>query len=171
MIPRKRVLLSWSSGKDCAWVLHVLRWQEDVEVVGLLSSFNEAADRVSMHAVRRELAQSQADAAGLPLWPVLLPWPCSNEAYEDRMQQAIDRARQNGVTHVAFGDLFLNDIREYRIRQRHRAARRFRLRGCCAGRAYGDGRIRVRAVLFTRNLGNDKLLRVRLLLKIHLTEH
>ena len=117
MIPRKQVLLSWSSGKDCAWALHVLRRQEDVEVVGLLSSFNEAVDRVSMHAVRRELAQAQADAAGLPLWPVLLPWPCSNEAYENRMQQAIDRARENGVTHVAFGDLFLSDIREYRIRQ------------------------------------------------------
>lgn len=113
----KRVLLSWSSGKDSAWALHVLRQQDDVELVGLLSSFNEAADRVSMHAVRRELAEAQADRAGLPLWPVLLPWPCSNEQYEARMQEAIDRAKEQAITHVAFGDLFLTDIRDYRTRQ------------------------------------------------------
>ncbi|MBL7044470.1 MAG: adenine nucleotide alpha hydrolase [Pirellulaceae bacterium] len=113
----RRVLLSWSSGKDCAWALHVLRQQDDVEIVGLLSSFNGAADRVSMHAVRRELTEAQADSAGVPLWPVFLPWPCSNEQYEIRMQKAIDRAKEDGITHIAFGDLFLNDIREYRIRQ------------------------------------------------------
>ena len=117
MSDSKRVLLSWSSGKDSAWALHVLRQQDDVEIVGLLSSFNEAADRVSMHAVRRELAEAQADRAGLPLWPVFLPWPCSNEQYEARMQEAIDRAKQQAITHVAFGDLFLTDIRDYRIRQ------------------------------------------------------
>lgn len=117
MSASKRVLLSWSSGKDSAWALHVLRQQDDVEVVGLLSSFNEAADRVSMHAVRRELAEAQADRAGLPLWPVFLPWPCSNEQYEARMQEAIDRAKEQAVTHVAFGDLFLTDIRDYRMRQ------------------------------------------------------
>lgn len=114
---QKRVLLSWSSGKDSAWALHVLRQQDDVEIVGLLSSFNEAADRVSMHAVRRELTLAQADAAGLPLWPVMLPWPCSNEAYEERMRQAIGRAKAEGITHIAFGDLFLTDIRDYRVRQ------------------------------------------------------
>lgn len=117
MSDSKRVLLSWSSGKDCAWALHVLRQQNDVEIVGLLSSFNEAANRVSMHAVRRELAEAQADRAGLPLWPVFLPWPCSNERYEARMQEAINRAKQQAVTHVAFGDLFLTDIRDYRERQ------------------------------------------------------
>ncbi len=117
MSDRKRVLLAWSSGKDSAWALHVLRQQDDVEIVGLLSTFNEAVDRVSMHAVRRELAEAQADRAGLPLWPVFLPWPCSNEQYETRMQEAIDRAKANAVTHMAFGDLFLEDIREYRIRQ------------------------------------------------------
>ncbi len=117
MSAQKQILLSWSSGKDSAWALHVLRQQHDVEVVGLLCSFNEAADRVSMHAVRRELALAQAAATGLPLWPVMLPWPCSNEAYEDRMQRAIDRARKAGITQVAFGDLFLRDIRDYRIRQ------------------------------------------------------
>jgi len=114
---RKRVLLSWSSGKDSAWTLHLLRQEQDIEVVGLLTTFNEAADRVAMHAVRRELVEAQAAAAGLPLWPVRLPWPCSNEIYEQRMRGAIERARGEGITHFAFGDLFLEDIRAYRIKQ------------------------------------------------------
>lgn len=113
----KRVLLSWSSGKDSAWALHVLRQQPDVEVAGLLTTFNEAADRVAMHAVRRELVKAQATAAGLPLWPVFLPWPCSNEIYEQRMAAALARAREDEITHVAFGDLFLEDVRNYRVRQ------------------------------------------------------
>ncbi len=113
----RRVLLSWSSGKDSAWTLHVLRQQPDVEVVGLLTTFNEAADRVAMHAVRRCLVEAQAAAAGLPLWAVHLPRPCSNVAYEERMAVVIGRAREEGVTHVAFGDLFLEDVRDYRIRQ------------------------------------------------------
>jgi len=111
-----RVLLSWSSGKDSAWALHVLRQQADLEVVGLLTTFNEEFDRVAMHAVRRELVEAQAAAAGLPLIPVMLPYPCSNEVYEQRMRAAIGEARAAGVTHIAFGDLFLEDIREYRIR-------------------------------------------------------
>jgi uncharacterized protein (TIGR00290 family) len=110
------VLLSWSSGKDSAWTLHVLR-QQGVDVVGLLTSFNEAAGRVSMHAVRQALVEAQASAAGLPLRPLYLPWPCSNDQYEQRMRIVIDRAREDGITHVAFGDLFLEDIRDYRIRQ------------------------------------------------------
>ncbi len=110
----KRVLLSWSSGKDSAWTLGVLRQDPGVTVVGLLTTFNESADRVAMHAVRHVLVEAQARAAGLPLWPVMLPWPCSNDVYEARMQQAIDRARREGVTHMAFGDLFLEDIRAYR---------------------------------------------------------
>lgn len=113
----KRVLLSWSSGKDCAWTLHLLRQQRDVEVVGLLTSFNEAADRVAMHAVRRELVEAQARMTGLPLWSVMLPWPCSNLDYEQRMSVALDRAGREGITHLAFGDLFLEDVREYRVRQ------------------------------------------------------
>ena len=112
----RRVLLSWSSGKDSAWTLHDLR-QQGVDVVGLLTSFNEAAGRVSMHAVRQALVEAQASAAGLPLWPLYLPWPCSNDLYEQRMRVVIDRAREDGITHVAFGDLFLEDIRDYRIRQ------------------------------------------------------
>jgi len=113
----RRVLLSWSSGKDSAWTLHVLRQQPDIEVVGLLTTFNEAADRVAMHAVRRPLVEAQAAAAGLPLWSVRLPWPCSNAAYEERMSAVIGLARKEGVSHVAFGDLFLEDVRNYRIRQ------------------------------------------------------
>ena len=113
----RRVLLSWSSGKDSAWALHVLRQQPDVEIVGLLTTFNKAADRVAMHAVRRELAEAQAAAAGLDLWPVFLPSPCTNPEYEELMTAALARARAERVTHVAFGDLFLEDVRDYRIRQ------------------------------------------------------
>jgi uncharacterized protein (TIGR00290 family) len=111
--PPQRVLLSWSSGKDCAWALHVLR-QQGVEVAGLLTTFNEAVDRVAMHAVRRELVEAQAAAAGLPLWSVPLPWPCSNEAYEALMGGVVRRARDEGFTHMAFGDLHLQDVRAYR---------------------------------------------------------
>src|SRR5688572_9957394 len=112
----RRVLLSWSSGKDSAWTLHVLR-QQGIEVVGLLTTFNGAADRVAMHAVRRELVEAQAAAAGLPLWEVDLPSPCSNAVYEEKMAAVIDRARSERITHVAFGDLFLEDVRAYRVRQ------------------------------------------------------
>lgn len=112
----RRVLLSWSSGKDGAWALHVLRGQPDLEVVGLLTTFNDEADRASMHGVRRTLVEAQAAAAGLPLWPVPLPYPCSNDEYERRMGTAIDRARTEGVTHIAFGDLYLEDVRDYRVR-------------------------------------------------------
>ena len=89
-----RVLLSWSSGKDGAWALHVLRQQLDLEVVGLLTTFNEAFDRVAMHAVRRELVEAQAAAAGLPLVPVMLPYPCPNEVYEERMKRHSPRRRR-----------------------------------------------------------------------------
>ena len=112
--PVKRVLLSWSSGKDSAWTLHVLRQDPTVEVVALLTTFNETAGRVAMHAVRRELVQAQADRAGLKLWQVPLPSPCSNEVYERQMRTALDLARADGLTHVAFGDLFLEDVRRYR---------------------------------------------------------
>ena len=112
----RRVLLSWSSGKDSAWALHLLRQQRDAEVVALLTTFNESADRVAMHAVRRTLVDAQASAVGLPLWDVKLPHPCSNEEYQTRMRAVIAKARDAGITHVAFGDLFLEDVRDYRIR-------------------------------------------------------
>jgi len=110
----KHVLLSWSSGKDSAWALHVLRQERGIQIVGLLTTFNEAANRVAMHAVRREIVDAQARAAGLPLWPVHIPSPCPNEIYEERMRAAMEAARTAGVTHVAFGDLFLEDVRRYR---------------------------------------------------------
>ena len=113
----RRVLLSWSSGKDSAWALHVLRQTLDVEVAGLLTTFNKPADRVAMHAVRRELVEAQAAAADLDLWPVFLPSPCSNAAYAELMSAALAHARAERMTHVAFGDLFLEDVRDYRIRQ------------------------------------------------------
>ena len=113
---RRRVLLSWSSGKDSAWALHVLRRQA-IDVVALLTTLNEAFDRVAMHAVRSTLVAAQAAAAGLPVWSVQLPWPCSNRDYERQMSDAMERAVAERITHVAFGDLFLQDIRDYRVRQ------------------------------------------------------
>jgi uncharacterized protein (TIGR00290 family) len=113
---RRRVLVSWSSGKDSAWTLHRLRSDPDNEIVALLTTLNEAFDRVAMHAVRHELLRLQANAAGVDLWPVMLPYPCSNQQYETLMAKQIERALEAGVTHVAFGDLFLEDIRAYRER-------------------------------------------------------
>lgn len=108
------VMLSWSSGKDSAWTLHTLR-RQGANVTGLLTTLNSTHDRVAMHAVRRELLRAQAASAGLPLLEVDLPWPCSNEIYEQRMRQACGKARALGVTHMAFGDLFLQDVRQYRV--------------------------------------------------------
>ena len=112
---RKRAWLSWSSGKDSAWSLHLLRQQSDVEVVALLTTLNGHFDRVAMHSTRRELLEAQARAAGLPLVTVPLPWPCTNEQYEAAMSVACARAVAEGVEAVAFGDLFLEDIRRYRV--------------------------------------------------------
>lgn len=113
--PRPRALLAWSSGKDSAWALHAMRRAGDVEVVALLTTFNQAFDRVAMHAVRRTLVEAQAEAAGLPLIDVPLPWPCTNDDYEAAMAGALATAKaRHGITHVAFGDLFLEDIRAYR---------------------------------------------------------
>lgn len=110
-----KTLLSWSSGKDSAWALEVLRRRGEHDVIGLVTTFNEAFDRVAMHGVRRTLVAQQAAAAGVPLWSVPIPWPCSNGEYERRMSQLVADARGRGVTHFAFGDLFLEDIRAYRI--------------------------------------------------------
>ncbi|MGA2593053.1 MAG: ATP-binding protein [Bryobacteraceae bacterium] len=111
----KRTLLSWSSGKDSAWALHLLR-QQGVEIAGLLTTFNEVANRVAMHAVRHALVEAQAAAAGLPLRAVPLPWPCSNQQYESLMAEACRAAVADGIGAIAFGDLFLRDVREYRER-------------------------------------------------------
>jgi uncharacterized protein (TIGR00290 family) len=113
----KRILLSWSSGKDSAWSLHLLRPSADVEVVGLLTTINRSAQRVAMHAVRRSLLERQARAAGLPVTVLDLPWPCGNEDYERILSAACTDARECGIEAVAFGDLFLREIREYREKQ------------------------------------------------------
>jgi uncharacterized protein (TIGR00290 family) len=109
-----KILLSWSSGKDSAWSLHVLRQQQQFEVVGLMTTVNEVHGRVAMHAVRVELLEAQAVAAGLPLWKVPIPSPCSNAEYEAAMRTAVERAKSEGINDFAFGDLFLEDIRRYR---------------------------------------------------------
>ena len=111
----KRVLLSWSSGKDSAWALHLLRQDPTVEVVALLTTLNEVFRRVAVHGFREELLDQQATATGLPLWKIDLPFPCTNEIYEEKMAAACARAAAEGIDAVAFGDLFLEDIRAYRI--------------------------------------------------------
>jgi uncharacterized protein (TIGR00290 family) len=110
----KRVLVSWSSGKDSAWLVHVLRQSIDIHLGGLLTTVNESVDRVAMHAVRTELVEAQARALELPLTKVGIPSPCPNEVYERAMAAAVAAAVANGFTHVAFGDLFLEDVRRYR---------------------------------------------------------
>ncbi len=114
MASRPKALLSWSSGKDSAWTLHVLRQQAEFDVVGLLTTVNGVHDRVAMHAVRRTLLETQAAAAGLPLWVVSIPSPCSNEEYESAMRATVERAAAEGIEVMAFGDLYLEDIRRYR---------------------------------------------------------
>jgi uncharacterized protein (TIGR00290 family) len=110
-----KTLVSWSSGKDSAWLVHTLRtaWPE-YRLEALLTTINQDADRVAMHAVRTDVLQAQADALGLPLWKVPIPSPCPNEVYERAMGEAVARAVAEGFTHVAFGDLFLEDVRRYR---------------------------------------------------------
>jgi uncharacterized protein (TIGR00290 family) len=112
--PMERILLSWSSGKDSAWSLHVLRQSQRYEIVGLLTTVSGRDDRVAMHGVRRELLEAQAAAAGIPLWDVTIPWPCPNEAYESILGREMAKAKERGITAVAFGDLYLEEIRAYR---------------------------------------------------------
>ncbi len=121
MSGRVKALLSWSSGKDSAWALQVLRAQPDIELAGLLTTFNREADRVAMHAVRRELVEMQAAAVSLLLYPVELPWPCPNEEYENILTGALTELKDRlSITHVAFGDLYLEDVRAYREKQMDR---------------------------------------------------
>jgi uncharacterized protein (TIGR00290 family) len=113
-MPKFKCLVSWSSGKDSAWMVHVLRQQPGIQLAGILTTVNEKYSRVAMHAVRETLLEAQADALGLPLWKVPIPSPCPNEVYERAMAAAVSRAIGDGFTHMAFGDLFLEDIRRYR---------------------------------------------------------
>ena len=109
-----KTLVSWSSGKDSAWMLHALKQDPSIELGGLLTTMNEQFDRVAMHAVRRSMVERQAAAAGLPLRTIPLPWPCTNEQYEALMGAAVAQAVAEGFTQIAFGDLFLEDVRRYR---------------------------------------------------------
>ena len=115
--PRPKALLAWSSGKDSAWTLQVLRQAGNIDVVGLLTTIEKTARHVSMHETPEELLEAQADAVGLPIWKVEIPWPCPNTDYEVAMGQTVQRAQEQGITMVAFGDLFVEDIRAYRIAQ------------------------------------------------------
>lgn len=112
-----KTLLSWSSGKDSAWSLHILRQDPSIEIVGLVTTVNAAFDRVAMHGVRRSILEAQANAAGLPLQVIDLPWPCSNEVYAQLMGDFVKLQVASGVEAMAFGDLFLEDIRAYRETQ------------------------------------------------------
>lgn len=112
-----KTIVSWSSGKDSAWMVHVLRSRGDIKIGALLTTINEPLQRVAMHAVRVELLEAQADALGLPLWKVPIPFPCPNTAYERAMADCVARAVGEGFTHIAFADLFLEDIRRYREEQ------------------------------------------------------
>ena len=109
-----KALIAWSSGKDSAWALHEVRRGGDFEIVGALTTVTETFGRVSMHGVREELLAAQLDAAGLAPMRVPIPYPCPNEVYEARMAAALADAKRDGVTHVIFGDLFLEDVRRYR---------------------------------------------------------
>lgn len=109
-----KTLLSWSSGKDSAWTLHLLKQDPEIELAGLFTTVNEAFDRVAMHGVRDTVLEAQAGAAGLPLTKIALPWPCPNEDYEQIMGAFIEDAQAAGIEAIAFGDLYLEDIRAYR---------------------------------------------------------
>ncbi|WP_165662560.1 adenine nucleotide alpha hydrolase [Oceanimonas sp. MB9] len=114
---KRRLLMSWSSGKDSAWALHQLMQHPDYDVVGLFTTINEAFERVAMHGVRAELLRRQADAIGLPLEIITLPWPCTNEDYQQRMGAFITHAKAQGIAAFGFGDLLLEDVRQYRESQ------------------------------------------------------
>jgi uncharacterized protein (TIGR00290 family) len=111
---KPKALVAWSSGKDSAWALHEVRCSGDYDVVGALTTVSETFSRVSMHGVRNELLTAQLEAVGLAPTLVHIPFPCPNDVYESRMETTLAAAKASGVTHVIFGDLFLEDVRVYR---------------------------------------------------------
>ncbi len=114
MTARPKALIAWSSGKDSAWSLHEARRTNEFDIVGALTTVTDTFARVSMHGVREELLLAQLDAVGLPPIVVRIPYPCPNDVYEREMAKAVADAKAGGVTHIIFGDLFLEDIRAYR---------------------------------------------------------
>lgn len=112
--PKTQAVMCWSGGKDSAFALWRLQQNPEVEVVGLLTTLTEGYDRVSMQGVRRELLHAQAEALGLPVREVWIPPACINATYEQRMGEAVERTIGDGVRAVAFGDLYLEDVRAYR---------------------------------------------------------
>jgi uncharacterized protein (TIGR00290 family) len=112
---RPKALIAWSSGKDSAWALHVVRQSGDYDVVAALTTVNRTFERVAMHGVRQQLLEMQIAAAGLKPVLVHIPHPCTNDIYETAMAAAVAQARADGITHIIFGDLFLEDIRAYRV--------------------------------------------------------
>ena len=112
-----RALISWSSGKDSAWAFHQVRRDDALDIVGVLTTVTQPYGRVSMHGVRESVLAQQVKRIGLPLFPVYLPAPCSNETYQARMAEVLGALREGGTTHVVFGDLFLEDVRAYREAQ------------------------------------------------------
>ena len=113
----RKAWIAWSSGKDSAWALYEAQKSGEYEIVGALTTVTETFGRVAMHAVREEILKRQCEAMGLPQKIVPIPFPCPNEIHEARMDAALKEARAEGVTHIIFGDLFLEDIRAYRVRQ------------------------------------------------------
>jgi uncharacterized protein (TIGR00290 family) len=111
---RPKALIAWSSGKDSAWALHEVRRAGEFDIVGALTTVTGTFTRVSIHGVREELLDAQLAAAGLPARKVRIPYPCPNEVYEREMAAAVARARDDGITYIVFGDLFLQDVRAYR---------------------------------------------------------
>ncbi len=114
MAARPKALIAWSSGKDSAWALHETRRSGEFDVVGAVTTVTDSFARVSMHGVREELLMAQLDAAGLPAIVVRIPYPCPNQIYEREMAAAMADAKARGVTHIIFGDLYLEDVRAYR---------------------------------------------------------
>lgn len=111
---KKKVLVSWSSGKDSAWAFYVLRQRHDMDVAGIFTTLNDAHQRVAMHAVRKELLEMQAEALGLPLSLIRIPYPCSDGVYQALMREFVEKAKKDGIAFMAFGDLFLESVRRYR---------------------------------------------------------
>jgi len=110
----EKILVSWSGGKDCSLALHSLKQNKELEIVALLTTVTADYDRISMHGVRRELLEKQADSIGIPLEKVTIPKKCSNEEWEEKIRAVLERYRDMGVTSVAFGDIFLEDLKKYR---------------------------------------------------------